>query len=58
MFVPRVVFGLLFLAAITRSSHAQAGGTGFPLFNSFAQHEVDIINEGNLNVHLEIPIFR
>ncbi len=57
MFVPRVVFGVLFLAAITTTSHAQAVGTGFPLFNSFAQHEVDIINEGNLNVHLEIPIF-
>jgi RHS repeat-associated protein len=57
MFVPRVVFGLLFLAAITTTSHAQAIGTGFPLFNSFARHEVDIINEGNLNVHLEIPIF-
>ena len=57
MFVPRVVFGLLFLAAITTPIHAQAVGTGFPLFNSFAHHEVDIINEGNLNVHLEIPIF-
>jgi len=54
---PTVVFALLFLAMMPASSHAQAVGTGFPLFNSFAQHEVDTINEGNLNVHLDIPIF-
>ena len=57
MFVPRVVFRLLFLAAITTTSHAQAVGTGFPLFNSFAQHETDTVNEGNLNVHLQISVF-
>ena len=54
---PTIVFALVFLAVMSPSSHAQAAGTGFPLFNSFAQHEIDTINEGKLNVHLEIPIF-
>jgi RHS repeat-associated protein len=54
---PTVVFVLFFVAAITTTSHAQAAGTGFPLFNSFAQHETDTVNEGNLNVILQIPIF-
>jgi RHS repeat-associated protein len=56
---PTVVFALFFLvvAVMPSSSHAQAVGTGFPLFNSFAQHDIDTINEGNLNIHLEIPIF-
>ena len=56
MFVPRAVL-LLLVLAITTSSRAQVAGVGFPLFNSFAQHEIDTINEGNLNVHLQIPIF-
>jgi RHS repeat-associated protein len=56
---PTVVFALFFLAVAMMPplSHAQAVGTGFPVFNSFAKHDIDIINEGNLNVHLEIPIF-
>ena len=53
MSVPRIFLVLLLLGAITTSSHAQ----GFPLFNSFAQYGTDTINEGSLNVHLEIPIF-
>src|SRR5215471_13117965 len=57
MLVPRLAFGLLFLGAITTLSPAQAPGTGFPVFNSFAQHGLDTVNEGNLNVVLEIPIF-
>lgn len=31
--------------------------TGFPAFGSFQNGQIDSVNENNLNVHLQIPIF-
>jgi len=51
-----VVFALSLLVAGLLL--AQSGpDSGFPAFGTFNRDAIDTINVGNLNVHLEIPLF-
>jgi RHS repeat-associated protein len=47
-----VSFVLIALPILAQSNN----GVGFPSFGSFAQHGFDTVNEGNLDLHLEIPV--
>lgn len=47
---------LICLFATSAPSFAQSTLTGFPSFNSFQSGVVDSVNDGNLNVHITIPL--
>jgi hypothetical protein len=52
----RFAYLLTGILLIVQVASAQ-NGTGFPPFGSFSGGPFDTINNGNLNIHFEIPIF-